>query len=163
MRYQRTWLNTRFAVGFAAECARLALPFYEGDHRDAVVAAIEAAEMFSWGEDAIDYETAYQIAQRAYDAADVAYDAGRNYADHAARAAGNAASAAADGDSSTDASYGADHAEHVSSTITRPILEAFARWVAKDLDVQIKTELQLNAIIAALTAGNEEVIQDIAP
>jgi len=41
MNYKREWNDRRNAVGFAAECARLALPFYAGDRRSDLVRAIE--------------------------------------------------------------------------------------------------------------------------
>ena len=42
-----SWRHLRNAVGWGAACARLALPLYDGDQRDAVVQAIEVSEQFA--------------------------------------------------------------------------------------------------------------------
>jgi len=81
------WQDLAHAVGFAAACARAALPYYDGDNRAALVAAIQIAERCAAGE-AIDPDAADAVAYAAY-AAD---------AHGAARADGAAAADALDAD-----------------------------------------------------------------
>lgn len=145
--YRRTWCSSRNAVGFAAECARLALSFYDGHGRQVLVAAIEIAERFARGRNIVSH-----VARAAACGAYVVPT-------RIAKAAAYAAFAAADASSSVSAAN-ATYAAHAAINTWRvhDVLRVFARWVAKDLGIKLSTAQQRNAAVAALAAGNEEVL-----
>ena len=156
MTYERKWLCGRNASGFAAECARLALPFYEGDHRLDLVAAIDLVERYTDGErlDIATARAAYTATYDAYVAADLSCAACAAYAvnsalytaitSRAARYAHSAFRAAAAG---VD-----DH----------KIRAAFARWVVRDLSDgrELPEELR-QAAGAAVVAGSEAIAREL--
>lgn len=152
MNYQREWGNPRNAVGFAAVCARLALPFYDGDSRPDLVATIELAERCARGE-----EITNDAANDANAAADVvgrvdtinpciAYTAG--YAAATIVAPSYAASTA------LFAGY--------SGVCAHEIRVAFARWVVRDLSRgrELSAELR-QAAGAAVVAGDEDLAKEL--
>ncbi len=174
MNYEREWSNYRNAVGFAAECARLALPFYDGDHQSKVVVAIEIAEHYANGEQigsTIAYGAAADVtgyADRTANATVAVYaaDAARS----AALAAGDAyiADAADDADRAANATgviYAARAAAHTAGYAgvdDSELAVAFARWVVRDLVCgrELPEELR-QAAGAAIVAGDEALAQEL--
>ncbi|KKM86193.1 hypothetical protein LCGC14_1281340 [marine sediment metagenome] len=150
-KWKRKWADHRNAVGFAAGCARLALPFYRGDRRSDAVAAIEVAEKYVAG-DQIDTigvaDAAYDVA---YDADDA--DAAATYAATAAAAyvAARAAYAAA------AAAYWADKAGVDNSEIA----VLYARWTVRDLGCGKVDEQTRQAAGAAIIAGDENLAKEL--
>jgi hypothetical protein len=165
MNYKRKWRDRCNANGFVAECARAALPRYTLDRRDALVAAIEIVEAHARGEIA-DSATVYVAADAAVSAAADAYDAGHIDDARVAYVAAYAAYAVAD-----DVSVGAVGADIVNvdsfaasatrSLGSQPIQRIYVKWVAKDLGVDLSSDQQLNAAIAALVADSEDLLQTI--
>ncbi|KKN30498.1 hypothetical protein LCGC14_0833230 [marine sediment metagenome] len=175
MNYERDWNNRCNAVGFAAACARLALPFYDGDQRSNLVAAIEIAECYANGEQ-IDDTDAHRVAGAAVSAAPagpyptphsawatIAAAAVASVAAYAAYGAANvvnydsdaAADASAD---AADAARGADDAGVDSSEIQI----AFARWVVRDLSCGRDLDEELRqAAGAAIVAGDEDLARQL--
>ncbi|KKM72267.1 hypothetical protein LCGC14_1422150, partial [marine sediment metagenome] len=101
-KWKRKWADRRNAAGFAAACARLALPFYDGDRRSDLVAAIEIAEKYAAGEKiSTDTAAAYAVAY-AYASGGAAAAAAYAATAAAAYADADAAAAAADGDDADD-------------------------------------------------------------
>ncbi len=178
MNYKRDWNNRCNAAGFAAECARLALPFYSGDRRSDLVAAIEIAEHYANGEQ-IENTVAHVVAADANAAANAAAsyaaDAVASYASYAAAAAAEAAYAAAgayddaanDADAAADAyaydaaAVAADYAD-LAGVDSSEIQIAFARWVIRDLsgDQDLDEELR-QAAGAAIVAGDEDLARQL--
>lgn len=159
MNYKREWRDSRNAVGFAAECARLALPFYDGDRRFDVIAAIEIAEVFSRGEQ-INSADARTISSTAFHAAYAVSDAITDVV-HALHGSGSVSGSAADAATrAADAAcYASCHAAHtplmraaVAKTVCGVardaiaagvsdalVLQAFTCWVVKDLNTRTGT------------------------
>ncbi|KKM72275.1 hypothetical protein LCGC14_1422230 [marine sediment metagenome] len=166
MNYERDWNNQLNAARFAVECARLALPFYNGDRRSDVAAAIEIAERRANGEQ-IDSTIAYAVfarATRAAYAATAAYAAA-----DAARVASATAWAAAHATNSpyTDDSaaayvtYAAADASHA-GVDSSEIQIAFARWVIRDLSRGRDLDEELRAAAgAAVVAGDEDLARQL--
>jgi len=169
IKYYR-WQDLKHAVGFTATCARLALEHYSGEHRAALVAAIEFAERCAAGEvidladanaavraagavaAAATYVTAVTVAAAdavaaAYAAADAADAAYAAYAADAADAAARAACAA-----NCAANAGVDPAE----------IDALWRGaVARDLGATPGSDSYF-AACAALAIGNVDLARDLA-
>ncbi|KKL12082.1 hypothetical protein LCGC14_2539340 [marine sediment metagenome] len=183
MNYEREWGNPHNAVGFAAECARLALPFYSGDRRSDLVVAIEIAECCVNG--ALSVAAASLKAANA--AQDVVYDADTD-ADVAVAACAAAAADAAIAVYATPAYY-AVSADVAAARIARyapaarivhyaaaaanhagragvcnsEIQVACARWVVRDLsgdDQDLDEELR-QAAGAAIVAGDEDLARQL--
>ncbi|KKM86195.1 hypothetical protein LCGC14_1281360 [marine sediment metagenome] len=165
MKYERKWNDLRNATGFAAACARLALPFYGGERRSGVVTAIEIAESYVNGEQ-ISSTTARAGARAAiYSAYATDYaatdstDADSAYA--AARAAACAARAATDFTAAAiyiaRAAIYASHAGVCDSELQI----AFARWVVRDLSCDQLDEQIRQAAGAAIVAGDEELARKL--
>lgn len=147
MNYLRGWADRRNATGFASECARLALPFYEGDHRQDLVVAIRLAERCTRGE-TIDADNAC-IAYKAYRA---------SYDSDVAHIAYNAYKIAAYKEISVGI-YVATAAHSAASAIgSHETQTVFARWAVRDLSGgrELPTELR-QAAGAAIVAGNEDL------
>lgn len=171
MNYSRDWSNSRNAVGFAAECARLALPFYDGNRRSNLVAAIEIAERYANGEQ-IDSATARAASNAASSATAFTAADAADTAAHAADAAAYTAYAAyayttdtaftADAADAADASYtAAGHAAHA-GVDSSEIQIAFARWVIRDLSGNRDLDEELRqAAGAAVVAGDEALAQEL--
>ena len=169
MSYGREWADRRNAAGFAAECARLALPLYKGDRRQDLVTAIELAERYVSGEEI--------TAHAAYAASSPAYAASRD-ADAASYAAATAAYATASlgGAAADAASYAAalvaasDTAYAAAACInathagvdTHELQIAFARWAVRDLSGgrDLSAELR-QAAGAAVVAGDEAFAKEL--
>ncbi len=154
MNYQRTWANLNNAVGFAAECARLALSFYKGDHRRKLVRAIEIAEAYGRGE-YIDPETVHAAAY----AADVAIGAATDdSATYATTAAADAAHAIATATAGTDVDDVVDAVEAAidAGVDPRQILDVFVQWWARDVGVQAPSGEARDAVTALLIIGEEK-------
>ncbi|KKN37653.1 hypothetical protein LCGC14_0761340 [marine sediment metagenome] len=164
MNYERDWNDNRNAVGFAVECARLALPFYGGDRRSDVVAAIEIAEGC-----VNDEPNAHRGARAAACAARaaIARAAATSGDDRAAASAATYTALAAydaiaditsDG---THASYAACDAGHA-GVDSGEIQIAFARWVIRDLSCGRNLDEELRqAAGAAVVAGDEALAQEL--
>ena len=144
--YQREWANQHNAAGFAAECARLALPFYEGDRRPDLVTDIESVERYSRGgkigvRAARDtpFSNAAAAVQNAYDV--VICHRSANIGLAAADAAYSAGFAGVD-----------DHSVDV----------AYARWVVRDLSGgrELLAELR-QAAGAAVVTGDEALAREL--
>ncbi|KKM72270.1 hypothetical protein LCGC14_1422180 [marine sediment metagenome] len=153
------WTDLRNAAGFAAECARLALPFYCGDYSSDLIAAIEFVERYADGGE-IDSD-GFQFARAARYAAAAAADAAAYDAAYAATSAAAAAAAAAahtSADSATRAASWADEAGVDSSELRI----AYARWVIRDLACgrELPEELR-QAAGAAIVAGDEALAQEL--
>ena len=150
----------RNAAGFAAECARLALPFYCGDHQSDLIAAIELAERYADGEeiDSDDIVAIRDAASAARDVADVADSAYAAYSAYSAAYAADAADAAADAAAARRAAAWADEAGIDSSELRI----AYARWVIRDLACgrELPEELR-QAAGAAIVAGDEALAQEL--
>ncbi len=174
MTYKRDWNNRCNAAGFAAECARLALPFYTGDHRSDIVAAIEIAEHYANGEQIESTAARVVAADAARDARYVNADTVKAAAAEAAYAAAGAAYAAADAyaaativivytdaDATADATAAAAYVDLV-SVCDSELQIAFARWVVRDLsgDRDLDEELR-QAAGAAIVAGDEDLAQQL--
>ncbi len=173
MKYDRKWNNLRNAVGFAVECARLALPFYNGDQQSAVIAAIKIAERYA-NKKQIDSAAASAAARGATRAAAratrAAYAATAAYAAaDAARVASATAWAAAHATNSpyTDDSaaayvtYAAADASHA-GVDSSEIQIAFARWVIRDLSRGRDLDEELRAAAgAAVVAGDEDLARQL--
>lgn len=157
--WTRKWADRQNAAGFAAACARLALPFYIGDHRSKIVSAIEIAEKFAPGK---------QIESAAYAVADAAY-AVAVYADYcrvsyaAARASAYAAYTAiivihaTAATNANNAAYWTDKAGVDSSEIA----VLYARWTIRDLACgKVDEEIRL-AAGAAIVAGDENLAREL--
>ncbi len=174
--YHHRWRNLRNVVGFAATCARLALPLYRGEEKAALVRAIAIAEARARGE-TIQREAA-DAAKRAADSVgrSVRTASGSNIhnaADVAAFAAGAAAYAADAGDVIDPPIYSTPIFNTISSALdaadaairvirTRGAVDrAFVRWVALDLGVALRTEEQIHAAVAAAAANEPELIAEI--
>ena len=152
------WNDLRNVVGFAAECARAVLPKYTGDHRDAVVKAIEVAEAYA-ARGEINTSDAHAAVNTAYDAAyasNVVHNAtcaaahAAYVAAHAAYVAANAAAAAAAAaNAACNAAENAAHAVYAAGAATAagrkanradPTLDIELiqfKWIAKDLGVPL--------------------------
>ncbi len=151
------WRDLRNAVGWAAACARLALPFYDGDHRDDVVAAIEVAERYTRGEEIAASDDAYNCAHAAYRVAQTG--------------------AFGDTASTLTAAYAADAVAYVTSK-TKHVIQAAVHAVRAGVPQSIVDQTQFAAIasdlgpepesdawfaaVAALAIGNIELAQEIA-
>ena len=165
MNHQREWVDPRNAAGVAAECARLALPFYDGDHKSDLVAAIEIAERYASGEeiDAGAASTAYGNAADAANAPSTSTaDASAYAADASAYAADVVADVVADIYAAyTSAGYAADAANYAGAD-AHEIRVAFARWVVRDLSDgrELPEELR-QAAGAAAVAGNEALAREL--
>lgn len=165
MSYQREWDDPHNAAGFAAECARLALPFYKGDHKPDLVAAIEITERYASGEE-IDADVASIAYASAADAANAfsapTADASAYAADASAYAADVVADISVDVCASyTSAGYAAD-AAGISGVDISEIRVAFARWVVRDLSDgrELPAELR-QAAGAAVVAGDEALAREL--
>ena len=157
MYYQREWKSRRNAAGFAAECARLALPFYEGDHKPDLVATIEVAERYASSGSFRRARTtkaivAARVAKRAADGVCAA---------RAARAAERAAGAVTDDDYNYNATYAA-HWASLTGADDHEIRVACARWVVRDLSGgrELPAELR-QAAGAAVVAGDEDLAEEL--
>jgi hypothetical protein len=177
--YKRPWRDLRNAAGFAAQCARLALPFYEGDRGSDLMEAIEVAEAYSRGEqkridvisdhasrsvqavgnamdyrttraNAADYDTEY-AARAALAAVMVAHHAVRGAALFP-RAATNAVYAAFNAANYANAA-GVDH---------RQILNAFVTWWAQDWGFTFADAEHRNAVLALLAIDEEAEAIEVA-
>lgn len=169
MNYKREWINHRNATGFAAECARLSLSFYGGDHKPDLVPAIELAERCTAGEEISDAVIrtvlhATDVTARAADAADADGSAGSGsvYAVAAARAA---ARVAASGRPSSFITRGASVSCYLAGRAgvdKHEIQAAFARWVVRDLSGgrELPTELR-QAAGAVVVAGDEALAREL--
>ena len=157
-KWDRKWADQRNAVGFAATCARLALPFYRGDRRSVVVVAIEIAE-----DEQINATDAYAAANALH----VARAADASGAADAARVAAYAAGYAAD-ITYANAANAADDAIRAAVYASRAgvcdseLQIAFARWVTRDLSggQDFDTELR-QAAGAAIIAGDENLAKEL--
>ena len=155
MNYERDWNNQLNAARFAVECARLALPFYNGDRRSDVAAAIEIAERRANGEQ-IDSTIAYAVFARATRAAPRA----TIHASHTARVVARAARTA-----HAAAVYITTRAVTFASctgVCDSEIQIVFARWVLRDLACgrELPEELR-QAAGAAIVAGDEALAQEL--
>ncbi len=179
MNYLRTWRHERNAVGFAAECARLTLPAYKGDHRQDLVRAIEIARACGHGE-YIDQKVYTADAAGAADAARAARAAA--YAARGARAAAdavnaaNAAGAAANAADAARGAYATAVADAVCATKAdrvavyaadagvdpRRILDAFIQWWARDVGVILDDAELRRAVTALLAIGEERQAAELA-
>ncbi len=163
MNYERNWRDSRNTVGFAAECARMALPFYIGDRRSDLITAIEIAERYTSGEQ-IDDSTRIAARAAARGVASGVDDASAACA-AAARAAAYSAARAAARHTPDAIRAAADVAAHYASHAgvdSSEIQIAFARWVVWDLsgDRDLDEELR-QAMGAAVVAGDEALAQEL--
>lgn len=168
MSYQREWDDPHNAAGFAAECARLALPFYKGDHKPDLVAAIEITERYASGEeiDAGVASIAYANAADAANASSTSTAAVSTDSAYAADASAYAADVVADiyvdiCAAYTSAGYAAD-AAGISGVDISEIRVAFARWVVRDLSGgrELPEELR-QAAGASVVAGDEALAREL--
>ncbi|KKN37654.1 hypothetical protein LCGC14_0761350 [marine sediment metagenome] len=163
MNYERKWTDSRNAVGFAAECARLALPFYSGDRRSDLVVAIEIAERYTSGEQ-IDDSTRIAALAAARGVASGVDDASAACAAAARAAAYAAARATAHYTSDAiraTAVFAADYADDAGVDYSE-IQIAFARWVVRDLSVDRDLDEELRqAAGAAVVAGDEALAREL--
>lgn len=163
MYIDREWADLKNVVKFAAECARLALPFYDGDRRENLIAVIEAAEENLIGKTVCTF--VYSAANHANNArtlsrASNAVVSCARHVGHAARTARNhSQSGGLYGIDNTirfaiNAYYGAINA----GVDAHEIQVAFARWVVLDLSGgrDLPTELR-QAAGAAVVAGDEDL------
>ncbi len=159
MNYRRVWTDLHNAVGFVAECARLVLPFYEGGRQPVLVKAIELAEAYSRGDvmdiavcktaaDDAGYVTRVHLSR----VAEAAY-----CAVHTARAAAKITGARV-----IDSYVGQGALAAATVVPIDRINRVFVRWIARDLGVELKTEEQIRAGIAAILANESELIKTIA-
>jgi len=151
------WRDQRNAVGFAAACTRESLKYYQGSHREEIVATIEIAEQFVAGEK-IDH----------VNIADFPYAA--SYTGRAAAATIRAAVTNAVAHTVTYATYVtyAAAAVYVSANAADrvgvnqheiDILRCV--WIVKDLGL-IKGAKEYQAALAALSAGSLITAEQIA-
>ena len=165
MNHERNWNDDRNAVGFAAACARLALPFYSGDRRSDLVVAIEIAERCANGEQ-IDSAAAYFARGAANDAAHATAYASEG-PPHPADPAAYAASAACYATTTTDADVARDAADTVhwaskAGVDDSEIQVAYARWVIRDLNCGRDFDEELRqAAGAAVVAGDEALAREL--
>ena len=146
MNFKREWVNNRNVVGFAAECARSAVAFYDNDRKPSLIASIERAERYAGGAQ-IFYSVAVDIADASYS---TAYEGDNAAAHAAARAVRAVLNPSNFGAPVYTATYvGMDDHE---------IRAAFARWVVRDLSGgrELSTELR-QAAGAAVVAGDEDL------
>ena len=174
MAYKREWSNRLNTAGFAAECARLALPFYKGDRKSDLVAAIETAERYAGGEE-ISYSASVSAADNAryaaynaheyiddVDAADIAFLAAQ-----ATSAASNTVAYAVNTVDCIDyraitASATAAHYAARAGADAHEIRAAFARWVVRDLSGERELPEGLRcAAGAAIVAGDEDLAKEL--
>ena len=145
------WRDHKNAVGFSAECARAALPFYKGDQRDDVVKAIEIAEACSHGE-SVDKG-------RAYVAICIMYGVGNAFkpACYVAYAAANAIHAGIQctesdpGSVAPRVTFASNHAMNAGVT-QETIDKLYAQWVVYDLGGAPDTEIG-RAMFALIAIG----------
>ncbi len=142
------WRDPRNAVDWAATCARLALPFYDGDRRGNVVAAIEIAERYAAGEEIDD---AAYAAYAAYAATAAAAAATATAASAAASAANAAASAASAHSASSRAAANAANAANAAARAAyRGAHAAYRAAVQAGVSQDAVDQLQLSAIAVDL-------------
>ncbi len=159
------WRDLRNVVGWAAACARLALPFYDGNRRDDVVAAIEITERCARGVE-VDYDDARAAGDAVYAAASVNSVAGAA-GFSAATTAGEAVFAAAYNTTShashavVPAASTAANAAVCAGVPQLEIDQAQFSAIASDLGLATKTA-PYYAAIAALAIGNIGLAREIA-
>ncbi len=150
MNYRRWWRHERNVVGFAAECARLALPHYRGDHRPNLVKAIETAEAYVRGEE-IDRELTSPITDHDGAAASSAAAAYTSAVYSIPTRSGNITAGAT-------AARAARTAAATAGVDPNAIRKAFVIWWARDWGIAPVDEddEDLHTAIAALLAIGEE-------
>ncbi len=163
------WSDPRNAIGWAAACARLALPFYGGGRLADVVAAIEIAERYAAGEeidttddaaaDAAAYAAATSAAYAAADAAAAATAASAYAAYYTAAAAATAAATYAANAAACAAACAAAAARAGVSQEAIDQLQLSA--IAVDLGLALGSDAYF-AAIAALSIGNIDWAREIA-
>ncbi len=147
------WRDLRNAVGWAAACARLALPFYDGNQFSDVAAAIEIAERYAAGE-----EINPPLAAYAYAGADIC-TASRDAA-YAAYAVAYAASNASCSNAIIHAAYAVHDA--VRAGVSQDAVDQLQlSAIAVDLGLVFESETYF-AAIAALAIGNIDWAREIA-
>ncbi len=160
------WRDLRNAVGWAAACARLSLPFYDGSRLTDVIAAIEIAERCAAGEE-IDAHAARAAAHAARDAALDAARAAGYAANAAVRGAANAARATAytsDAYRAADAAARAAYAAYaaVRAGVSQEAVDQLQlSAIAVDLGLVFESETYF-AAIAALAIGDIAWAREIA-
>jgi hypothetical protein len=164
--YRRTWRDGKNATGFAAACARLALPAYKGVERLVLVTAIEFAEACVRGEK-VDPRAARTAAANAVSAAaierarDNLIQTPSNSAANAAYYAAAAAACYAAADDAIDATDDAADAAYYAEKTGINVMRVYATWIARDLGLDL-APAQLDAAVAALVAGDEAMLAEIA-
>ncbi len=167
IRYARTWRDPTNAVRFAVECADCAMTRYQGrddkgSDRQVLRHAIEAMQMYVRGENVSDTylrahsNNAYTIANREYIEinSDVASCVG--YAAEAAYEANRGASTAVGVRASEAASCAT-----LAGVPPRTVARTCAKWIAKDLGIDLPGGAPTDAAVAAVMAGALGVIADI--
>ncbi len=161
------WRDPRNAVAWAAACARLSLPFYDGGRLTDVIAAIEIAERYAAGEE-IDANDAHVAAATAYAATAYAATANAAWAaanaTNAATATANAAWAAANATNAANAAANAANAARaaVRASVSQAAVDQLQlSAIAVDLGLVFESETYF-AAIAALAIGNIDWAREIA-
>ena len=159
MNYQREWVDPRNAAGFAAACARLALPFYKGDYKSKLADSIEVAERYADGGE-IDEGIAKGTARSAHS---VAYDGETSDSYAAANAAARAGyTATKDTDLFGDVSTVVSHAIGIAGIDVYELQITYARWVVRDLGGTRELSAELRqAAGAAVVAGDEALAREL--
>ncbi len=150
MNYHHWWRDSRNAAGFAAECARLALPFYDGACRAVFVRSIELAEAYEQGEK-IDPEVVRKV--RRDSAGYIAF-----VASAAASVVHYAIGRAPTGVGATAANAGIYAGE--AGVDPRKILDAFVSWWARDQGIVLDDKYR-DAVTALLVIGEEEQAKEL--
>ena len=163
MYIDREWADLKNVVKFAAECARLALPFYEGDRRENLIAVIEAAEENLIGKTVCTF--VYSAANRANNARTLSRVSGAvvscaRSAAHAARTARNHSQSGGLYEIDNTIRYAINaHYDAISAGVdAHETHVAFARCVVRDLSgVRELPEELRQAAGAAVVAGDEDL------
>jgi len=142
------WRDRRNSVGYAAACAREALPLYRGDRRGDLIAAIEIAERCAAGE---------EISEDTADAADAAFTAAYATTYSSAYSSAYAAAHAAHGAHATYSTSDTSAASAIRAGVDPLLIRRFeAEWRVRDLGGDgVEPDRARAARVAYLVAGVE--------